>query len=377
MHNATPAAASNTATSSTRARPRRSGLAPSTASLQLSPVIRAGLKKHAALSPAEEYDTAAAAWTAREEAWAIVLADPRASKAAGITDKNEADARTLAIADKDDVILRAAVDAMDKRQRSTRDARSCLARIDAAVGKLERHNIGLVLYVIRCKFMEFITGIIEVDDLLAWGMQGVRTAALRFDHRRGWKFSTFAVDWIRHAIGRGLGDFRHRVRIPIHLADSARKVGNAAQALIAGGLPVTDDALIEVADITPGTLRAVRAALAANTGPSMDTTIGRGGNDGGECAAFGSMLPDPDAMTEADYLDAEQMRDDLQWVRKAFDERLTPAEQFIIDCRFGLSRDADRADSRDDIGDVLGISRERVRQKENVALAKIRAEVCA
>ncbi|HEY8376779.1 MAG TPA: hypothetical protein VIK91_09835, partial [Nannocystis sp.] len=190
----------------------------------LSPVLRSAISRHKPLSPDEERATASAIWLAREDAWRLVLDDPTARsravavlEATGRADVPEArvdakDCRALldalstgdplriAVADKDDVVLRLAAGAIAPHLRAS--IRSCLVRLDAAVARLERHNVALVVHVARrCYSIALgdatrkanrkgeppmrLAGVIELDDLVAWGMIHLRTAALRFDSRRG------------------------------------------------------------------------------------------------------------------------------------------------------------------------------------------------
>lgn len=378
--------------------------------LHLSPVLRAslGLPKHAPLSPDDERATASAIWLAREEAWSLVLADPtarsravaviEAASRADVSDvrKDRAEKRALldalstedttriALADKDDTILRLAVAVI--APHLGRAAKSCLVRVDAAVARLERHNVRLCLHIIKRRFADVVAvagtagpargcvGKFEAEDLLAWGMAGIRTAALRFDPRRGYKFSTYAVNWIRHAIGRALADHRHTIRLPVHIAEQVKAIVKARSALRSEGLLVTDEAIASRAKLAVKKVRAVYEALSANSGPSLDQVVGADPDDG---ATVADVVADVDAMDESAWAEADQYRHDAQEVDDAMQAALTEDERFILDCRFGLSRDSDEVDTLEEIGEVLGVSRERVRQKQNEALGKVRRRVAA
>jgi RNA polymerase sigma factor (sigma-70 family) len=383
--------------------PRRSSSAATDS--RINPVLRAGLKRYPPLAADDQHATAVAAWLAREEAWSLILADSTArSRAVAVAEAevmnrpddrgpagkraaecrralldalSTGDPRTIARADKDDTILRLAVAAIDSRLCAR--VHSCMVRLDAAIARLERHNLALVLFAAGRYGMTTLApgdSRIEFDDLIAWGMPGLRIAAIRFDPARGVKFSTFAVNWIRETIIRSLANLRHRIRLPVHLQESAAKIHRAEAVLHSSGRTITDEAVAEVSGLTIAKVRAVREGIAVNGTLSLNQTPPEADRYGGRRIEVGDTIVDHDAMTEADYVDADEYQRDLAAVTRAL-ESLSPADRFVLECRAGCSHPDGEGETHQAIGDALGLCREAARKRERAALTRARRFVAA
>lgn len=388
----------------------RSTLVPGDRGIPVPAMIRRELARCPALTAEEETAVASAIWLAREEAWSIVLADSLASARAAallLALESAADTETstgaeahpatvaarralldaistgdvglVARADTDDKVLRQVIHRLPVALAAR--ARGCIVRLDAAVSRLEKHNIALVLHVIRCKFRKVVAGEdgrgtgaeFETGDLLGYGMIGTRTAALRFDVRRGYKFSTYATSWIAHYIRRGMQDARFRIRLPVHLQDKVAAIVRARDALReAGEQQPTPEAIAARANLDPKKVRTVIAALDMNTGPSLHSKAA--GHDGEEMAEFGDILPDPTAESEDDLtaaMDDARRAAVLHAALGDLDER----SRFVVEMRAGIGDPNGQPVILNDLGAVLGLSRERVRQIENAGLKALRSAV--
>ena len=238
-----------------------------------------------------------------------------------------------------------------------RALRNTINEGDAARRRFIQSNLRLVVSVAR-RYQSSGVGLL---DLIQEGNIGLMRAVEKFDHRRGFKFSTYATWWIRQAIGRAIADTSRTIRVPAHVRDQIVAVSRSAQRLRADlDREPTVEELAADTGLDPHRVEATQIHAADLLSLSAPT-----GEDGdGE---LGDLLADPEA--EASFERASAGLD--EHALRAVLSRLTPRERHVLSMRFGLDR-SDEPRTLADIGDGYHLTRERIRQIEAKALTKLR-----
>jgi RNA polymerase primary sigma factor len=256
---------------------------------------------------------------------------------------------------------------------------------EAAQWRLTQANLRLVVSVAK----HYIGRGMSFLDLIQEGNIGLLHAVEKFDHRRGYKFSTYATWWIRQSISRAIADQARTIRIPVHMVETINRLVRVSRRLLQelGREPTYEEIALEM-DILPEEDRqAVYEAMARSEplDPALDRRLRRAAGKvqrilyvsqepmsletpigAEENSSLGDFIEDESVLGPVDAASRQLLREQMQDILAGLSDR----ERMVLEMRFGLKDGQGR--TLEEVGQAFGVTRERIRQIETKALRKLR-----